>query len=86
LYKVADTIGDFKQKVLEYVGYLERISHRRVFKKVLESKSEGKRRMGRPRLKWLDDIEENLGEMEVETEGIGQGEWLCAVKEAKAVR
>jgi hypothetical protein len=55
--------------VLEYVGYLERVIPRRVFKRVLESKPEGRRRMGRPRLKWLDDIEENLREMKVTTEG-----------------
>ena len=54
--------------MLEYVGYLERMMHRRLFKKVLESKPEGRRRMGRPRLKWLDDIEGNLREMKVKRE------------------
>jgi hypothetical protein len=33
---------------------------RRLFKKVLESKPEGRRRIGRPRLKWLKRICERL--------------------------
>jgi len=61
--------------VLECVEYVERIIHRKVFKKVLESKSEERRRMGRSRLKWLNDIEDNLGEMKVATVGSGHGEW-----------
>jgi hypothetical protein len=71
LYTVSDKITYFKQKILEYVGNLERMIHRRVFKTVLESKPEGRRRMGRPRLKWLDNIKENLREMKVATEGSG---------------
>jgi hypothetical protein len=55
--------------MLEYVGYLERMIHRRLFTNVLESKPEGRRRMGRPRLKWLDDTEEYLREMKVAKEG-----------------
>ena len=61
VYKVSDIIADFQQKMLECVWYLERMIYRRVFEKVLERKPERRRtRMGRPRLKWVDDIEENL--------------------------
>ena len=42
--------------------------HRRVLKKIVEGKPEGRRRMGRLRLKYLDNIKENLREMMVATE------------------
>ena len=29
----------------------------------LESKPEGSRRMGRPRVRWLEDVEKDLGDM-----------------------
>ena len=34
-------------------------------KEIIESKLEGSRRRGRPRLRWLKDVEENLREMRV---------------------
>jgi hypothetical protein len=35
----------------------------RTVKKILEIESEGSRRRGRPRLRWLEEIEGNLREM-----------------------
>ena len=37
----------------------------RTVKKVFESKQEGKRRRGRPRWRWLEDLEKDLREMRV---------------------
>jgi hypothetical protein len=40
------------------------MDHGRVVKKIFESKLEGRRRrMGRPRLRWLQDVEKDLWEM-----------------------
>jgi hypothetical protein len=44
----------------------------RTVKEDIESTSEGRRRMGRPSLRWLEDVENDLREMEVATEG---SEW-----------
>jgi hypothetical protein len=35
----------------------------RKIKKIFESKPEGSRRRGRPRLRWLGGVERNIGEM-----------------------
>jgi len=35
----------------------------RTVKKVLESKPEGSRRRGRPRLRWMEEVEKDLLEM-----------------------
>jgi hypothetical protein len=33
-------------------------------KKIFEGKPEGRRRIGKPRLRWLEDVEKDLMEME----------------------
>ena len=37
----------------------------KIVKTIFESKPEGRRRMGRPRLRWLEDVEKDLREMKV---------------------
>jgi hypothetical protein len=37
----------------------------RAVKEVFERKTEGSRKMGRPRLRWLEDVEKNVREMKV---------------------
>ena len=34
-------------------------------KKIFESKQEGSRRRGRPRMRWLEDVEKDIREMKV---------------------
>jgi hypothetical protein len=41
----------YKRKRLEWIRYLVRLNNGRVVKKIVESKPEERRRMGRPRLK-----------------------------------
>jgi hypothetical protein len=57
--------------MLEWVGHVVRMDHGRVVKRIFESKREGRRIMGRPRLRWLDEIEKDLEKMKVATEGSG---------------
>jgi hypothetical protein len=48
------------------------MDHGRLLKKIFESKSEGKRRMERPRLKWLEDVEMGLSELVIKDSDIRQ--------------
>jgi hypothetical protein len=41
------------------------MKHRRIVKKILEGKSEGRRRIGRLRLRWLEDVGKDLQEVKV---------------------
>jgi hypothetical protein len=52
LYKDLDTVADVIRKRSERVERFVRIDNERVVKKISESKPEGSRRMGRPRLRW----------------------------------
>jgi hypothetical protein len=44
----------------DMVGHVERMSEDRVIKKLYMSKPEGRRSVGRPKMRWLDDVEEDL--------------------------
>jgi hypothetical protein len=50
---------------LEWIRHLAGIDHGMLVKKIFESTREGRRRMGGPRLKWLEDVEKHLQDMKV---------------------
>jgi len=64
LYKDSDIVTDFEKKRLGRLRHLVRMDHEKLVKKIFESTPEG-RRMGRPRLRWLEDIGKYLQEMKV---------------------
>jgi len=53
-------LADMKNKRLEWIGQVVRMDQGRRVKKIFESKPEGSRRRGRPRLQWLEDVEKDL--------------------------
>ena len=66
LYSDSDIAADIQKKRLEWIGYPVRMNHGRVVKNILERKPKGRRRMGRPSLRWLVDVEKDLWKMKVE--------------------
>jgi len=48
------------------MGDVVRLDHGRLVKKMFQSKPEGRRRMGRPRMRLLEDVERDLRERKVE--------------------
>ena len=66
MYKDLDIVTDIKHKKLEWIGHVVGMDHGRTVKKILESKSEGSRKRGRPRLRWLKDVEKDRPEMTTE--------------------
>jgi hypothetical protein len=64
-----------------------RMNETRIARKILDDKPGGKRRRGRPRLRWLDDVEADLRSMGVKrwrTKVFNREEWASIIKEAKA--
>jgi hypothetical protein len=58
-------------------------------KKKFQSKLEGSRRTGKPRLRWLEEVVKDLRKMKVKRckqKAIDSEEWAYVIKEAKAVR
>jgi hypothetical protein len=59
----------------------------RIVKKLLEHKPGGGRKKGRPRLRWIDDVESDLRNMGVKRwrpRALDRTEWASIVREAKA--
>jgi hypothetical protein len=66
-----------------------RTDQRRVVKKIFEIKPEGRRKVGRPRLRWLDDVENDLRVIKVKRwrkKAQNREERASVVKEAKVLR
>ena len=89
LYKDLDIVADIREKRLEWTGHVVRIDQGRAAKKIFESKLEGSRRRGRPRMRWLEDVQKVLGEMKVKRwrrKAVDREEWASVIKGVKAVR
>jgi DNA-binding PadR family transcriptional regulator len=63
LCKDLDIVTDINMKRLAWIGHVVRMDHGIVVKKIYESTPEGRRRMGRSRLRWLEDVEKDPPEM-----------------------
>jgi len=51
LYKDLDIVAYIKRKRMEWIRHLKRIDHGRVVMKIFESKPDGRKRTGRPRMR-----------------------------------
>jgi hypothetical protein len=64
-----------------------RMNETRVARKILDDKPGGKRRRGRPRLRWTDDVEADLrstgGVKRWRTKVLNREEWASIIKEDK---
>jgi len=61
MYRDLGIVADIKKERCEWIGHVERTDLGRVVK-IFESKTEGRRRMEKSRLTWLDDAEKGEGE------------------------
>jgi hypothetical protein len=70
------------------VAYVARLEENRMVKRVFEGHPGGRRKTGRPRRRWLDDIEEDLRLMKIKRwrkEATEREIWVKIIWEAKAL-
>jgi hypothetical protein len=65
LYRDLDIVAGIKMEEIGIDWILVRMDQGRTVKEIFESKRERSRRRGRPRLRWLEDVGEDLREMKV---------------------
>jgi hypothetical protein len=65
LYQELGIVAEIKKARLRWLGHVERMSEDRVIKKLYMSKSEGRRSVGSPKMRWLDGVEEDLRMMRI---------------------
>jgi hypothetical protein len=74
-----------KARRISWIGHVERIEDNTMPKTVMREKIYTRRKRGRPKVRWLDDVQEDLREMG--TEGWSSGysqQWRQIAQEAKA--
>jgi hypothetical protein len=85
LFKGEDILRFIKSQRIRWLGHVERMEDNTMPKRMLKE-DYSKRRKGRPRMRWLDDVESDLKRMEVKEwkEKVGDREqWRLVVEEAK---
>ena len=86
-YKSQDIMTVIKIRTLEWLGHVSRMNETRSVKKIFEGKLEGRRGRGRPRLRWINDVEDDLRKLGVKrwrTKALNREEWASIIREAKA--
>ena len=76
-----------KIRRLEWIGHVIRMNETRSVKKIFEGKLDGRRGRGRPRLRWIDNVEDDLRKLGVKrwrTKALDREEWASIIREAKA--
>ena len=86
-YKSQDIVTVIKIRRLEWIGHVIRMNESRSVEKMFEGKLEGRRGRGRPRLRWIDNVEDDLRKLGVKRwrgKALGREEWTSIVREDKA--
>ena len=86
-YKTPDIVSIIKIRRFEWLGHVVRVNETRSVKKIFEGKLEVGRGRGRPRLRWINDVEDDLRKLGVKrwrTKASEREEWTSIIKEAKA--
>ena len=71
IYSVFWDIGHRRVLIPRWAGYVARMGEEREVYRVLVGKPEGRRSMGRPRRRWVDNIRMDLQEV-----GCGYVDWI----------
>jgi hypothetical protein len=76
LYSSPSIIRIIKSRRMRWVGHVARMVETKNSYRLLVGKSEGKRPLGRPRRRWVDNIGMDLGEV-----GWGDVDWIDLAKD-----
>ena len=81
-----DIVRFIKSQRLRWLGHVERMSDTRLAKRICKASMTGRRKQGRPRNRWKDEVERDVRSLGIRGwKGIAQDriEWKQVVKQAK---
>jgi hypothetical protein len=64
LIENADIVRFIKSRRIDWLGHVVRMDEKTTHKRVLEWKPVGRRIRGRPRKRWIEDVEEDIQRVE----------------------
>jgi hypothetical protein len=73
--------GVIESRRMMWTGHVARMGEKRNAYRLLMEKPEGKRPLGRPRRRWMDNMRMDLGEM-----GWGDVDWIVLTKDRNSWR
>jgi hypothetical protein len=76
LYSSPRIIRIIKSRRMRWVGHVARMGEKRNVCRLLVGKPEGKRPLGRSRLRWIDNIKMDLLEI-----GLNVVDWICLAQD-----
>ena len=88
LYKETDIVTYIKLKRLEWAGHVCRMGSQRVNKRIVEGRIYGRRPVGRPKDRWIDEVTKDakqlLGITTWRRKALDREEWRKKIEEVKA--
>lgn len=82
-----DIVRFIKASRLRWIGHVERMDQERIQRRIMNSQIMGVRKRGRPRKRWVQDVEEDLRKMGIrrwKIEAQNRDGWRRIAREAKA--
>jgi hypothetical protein len=86
VYRSPDIVTEIKVRRLKWLGHIIRMDGARMAKKAFVSKPEGRRDIGRPKLRSLDDVEDDIKALGIRRWRIKaqeRNEWTAIKREVK---
>jgi len=86
-YKSQDIVTVIKIQRLEWLGHVRGMNETRSVKRIFERKLEGRRGRGRCRLRWINNVEDDLRKLGVKrwrAKALNREEWASIIGGAKA--
>jgi hypothetical protein len=80
-------VTEVKLRTLQWQGHLVRMENNGIFKMVLDAKLDGKRKVARPKVRWLDDVQTDFkitGIKAWRMKAQDQSEWMDFIRETEA--
>lgn len=88
LYGEPTLVAEVKKARVRWLGHVERMPEGRAPREVLHGRPAGRRRQGRPRMRWLDDVEDDLRALGVRgwrRRALDREDWRHVVAQTEAL-